>query len=169
MAKIYTDERVDLVDSQGVIQERSILRSEIHTFPHLYLQIVIAVLLNAEGEILVHQRSKNKSVNPGDVDVVCGAIMTGEDAIEAALREAEEETGLQPKSMAIVAQDLNVYNRYRYLLTGTVEGHPTADPNEAEWVRFMTVAELREKQISGELHFVKEFFDELEQVLEQDD
>lgn len=164
------DELVDLVDADGVIKKRGIPRSTTDSFPDLYLQIVIGVVLDSEGRVLVHKRSKSKRVNPGDVDHICGAVMTGETPEVATYREAMEETGIKPVNLRIVSQGVNKYKRYRYLLIGKSNDKPgQVDPAEVEWVRFIHPDQLRSQFSSGELNFVDEFFEDTELVLSKID
>jgi len=159
-------ELVDLVDASGKIQKSGIPRSEVELYPDLHMQIVIGVFLNKEGLLLVHQRSKTKKVNPGDIDHVCGGIISNETPIEAVIRESLEETGVKPINLKIVSQGINKYNRYRYLIAGESNEEPSqVDPTETEWAKFIPLDELREKQQSGELTFVDEFFEETELAL----
>ncbi len=131
-------ELVDLVDASGIIKKHSIPRSETDSYPDLHLQIVIAVVLDKEGRMLVHKRAQTKRVNPGDIDHVCGGVMSGETPEEAAEREAVEETGVKPLNLKIVAQGVNKYNRYRYLLLGESNDQPgEVNPAEVEWVRLI--------------------------------
>lgn len=154
-------ELVDLVDSLGVIRSRSVPRSEIDLYPNLHLQIVIGVVFDSRGRVLVHKRAKIKKVNPGDIDHICGGVMSGETPEIAAAREAKEETGIQPIRLRIIAKGINKYNRFRYLLVGEADGEPgDVDPNEVEWVQFIDPEELKQKSDSGQLTFVDEFFED---------
>lgn len=160
-------ELVDLVDSKGRIQKRGIPRTEAGMYSELYLQIAICVVFDDSGRILVHQRAKTKKINPGDIDHICGGIMSGETPEEAAMREALEETGIRPLNLKIVAHGINKYNCFRYLLAGKAGGEPaTVNPAEALWVRFMHVDELKAKQKSGEFTFVDEFFEDAELAIQ---
>ena len=154
-------ELVDLVDSSGNIQRRSIPRSETDLHPDLHLQIIIGIVFDEKGRILVQKRAQTKQVNPGDVDLVCGGILSGETPEEAFIRESQEETGVRPGSLMVIAKGVNKYNRYRYLVIGeSNDEHIQADPNEVEWVQFIHPDELRQKYESGELTFVDEFFED---------
>lgn len=156
-------ELVDLVDAYGVIQKQGIPRCDVNLYPNLHLQIVIGVIFNKEGRILVHKRAHKKEVNPGDIDHVCGGVMSGETSEEAFIRESLEETGVKPKNPRIVARGINKYNRYRYLLVGESNDKPGhINPTEVEWARFIHPDELRAKQNSGEFTFVNEFFEDTE-------
>ena len=154
-------EFVDLVDSLGIIRRKSVPRSETNSYPNLHLQIVIGVVFDKSGRILVHKRAMTKKVNPGDIDHICGGIMSGETPEIAAVREAKEETGIEPYKLRVVAKGINKYNRFSYLLVGRADGEPgSVDPNEVEWVRFIDLTELKRKNGTGELTFVDEFFED---------
>ena len=47
---------------------------------------------------------KSKKVNPGDIDHVCGGVVSGETPEQAVIRETEEETGLTPNNLKLVAK-----------------------------------------------------------------
>lgn len=165
MKKSSSFERVSLVDANGVIQKLSVLRSEIDQYPGLHLQIVIGVFLNTHGEVLVHKRAQCKKVNPGDIDHVCGAVMSCETTEQAILRETEEETGIIPKSLKLVTKGLNTHGRYRYLYSGTADGRPVVDETEADWVKFIHPNLLKQGFDNGEMSLVDEFFEDMETVL----
>lgn len=155
------DELIDLVDKTGKIIQAAVKRDDLAHHPDLHMQIVILVLLRDE-QVLVHARSRSKKVNPGDVDHVCGGISSGESPLEAAIREAYEETGVKPTNLHIVTAGVNEYNRYRYLLVGTPQGEPSVqEPGEVEWTDYITLPELYAKRENGELTFVDGFFDDL--------
>jgi 8-oxo-dGTP pyrophosphatase MutT (NUDIX family) len=155
-------ERVDLVDRDGVVQKAAIPRDEVDNYPDLHMQIVITVIFDGLGRVLVHQRSPKKKVNGGDIDHVCGGIVSGETPEAAAAREAYEETGVRPSNLRIVAQGINEYNRYRYLLVGEAHEEPNIiEPDEVAWVGYVQPSELRTKQASGELTFVDGFFEDI--------
>lgn len=159
-------EIIDLVDAGGLIKELNVAKISASDYPHLYVQIVIGVIFDPVGRILVHRRSLQKRVNPGDIDHVCGGVLAGETPESALLRESLEETGLQPSNVKLIARGVNKYNRFRYLLIGESAEDPVpGDPAEVEWVKFYDVNELREKNRNGDFTFVDEFFEETELAL----
>jgi 8-oxo-dGTP pyrophosphatase MutT (NUDIX family) len=104
-----------------------------------------------------------KSSEKGKIDHVCGSVISGETPEEAAIRESKEETGIDPNNVRIVDKGLNKYNRYRYLLVGKTDCLPGKfDPNEVEWVKFISLEKLRKDETSGEFKFVGEFFEDTE-------
>lgn len=159
-------ELVDLVDANGEIKEIGVPRNEIDKRLGHYLQIVIAVVFDESGKVLVQKRALTKSTCPGDLDHTCGAIKSGETPEEATTREALEETGLKFEDLKIIGQKLNGYSRYRYLIVGKSNGEPNSyDPNEVEWVKFISIEDLKSGQKTGKYTFVDDFFEDLELVL----
>ncbi|MFD9940358.1 NUDIX domain-containing protein [Nonomuraea sp. NPDC059023] len=158
-------ETVDLVDSGGRIAIPAIPRYDIGRYHDFYLQIVIVVIHNARGEILVHQRSLCKDVNPGDIDHVCGAIISGETPLDAARREVREETGVSLRELTLLSHGINSYGRYRYLLLGSTDEQPrqdSVDAQEVAWVGYDRPESLALKCSSGELTFTDGFFEDLQ-------
>jgi 8-oxo-dGTP pyrophosphatase MutT (NUDIX family)/GNAT superfamily N-acetyltransferase len=84
----------DVLDGEGnktgrVIERGEKLRSD------EYMMAVHVYLCNLQGEFLVQKRSMNKPILPGVWDVTGGAIVSGEEGYEAAIREVEEEVGIR--------------------------------------------------------------------------
>jgi 8-oxo-dGTP pyrophosphatase MutT (NUDIX family) len=53
------------------------------------------------GELLLTERAHDMRSHPGQVSFPGGSLDAGEDVVEAALREAEEEVGVDPRSVAV--------------------------------------------------------------------
>lgn len=53
------------------------------------------------GELLLTERAHDMRSHPGQVSFPGGSLDPGEDVVEAALREAEEEVGVEPSSVAV--------------------------------------------------------------------
>ena len=155
-------EFVDLVDSSGQIQKVCTPRENDKIPEGLFLQIVICVIFDKAGNVLVHKRANTKKVEAGYIDHVCGGITTGESPIDAVKRESKEETTLVPQNLKLLRQGVNKYGRYCYLFVGEADGEiGEIDKTEVEWVRFMSVDELRNAYIDNSLKFVHDFFDDL--------
>src|SRR5208337_1082031 len=70
-------------------------RSSIHGNPSLLHKVVHVLVFNGSGKLLLQKRSMNKDVAPGKWDTsVGGHVAPGEDTSAAALREMEEELGV---------------------------------------------------------------------------
>eukprot|EP00465_Bigelowiella_longifila_P013795 CAMPEP_0185257032 /NCGR_PEP_ID=MMETSP1359-20130426/6099_1 /TAXON_ID=552665 /ORGANISM="Bigelowiella longifila, Strain CCMP242" /LENGTH=184 /DNA_ID=CAMNT_0027841911 /DNA_START=219 /DNA_END=772 /DNA_ORIENTATION=+ len=68
------------------------------------IQCIYGSLDSKQGRVLVQRRSMNKDTNPGKLDVsAAGHIEVGDDSLDTAMREMDEELGLQ-----VVAKDLEL-------------------------------------------------------------
>jgi len=89
------DEYIDIVDSKGHPTGEIKLKSEAHQHG-LYHDTVHIWLYTKDGELLFQKRSNTKAIYPSLWDVsVAGHISAGETKIQSAIREVEEEIGLQ--------------------------------------------------------------------------
>lgn len=96
------DELIDLLDSKGVYTGKTALKSEAHRAGWFHPTVHVW-LYNTKGQILIQQRGSQKDVHPLLWDVsVAGHVSAGEKIPVAALREVEEEVGLQ-----LAANDLD--------------------------------------------------------------
>ncbi len=63
--------------------------------PEFYFKIVWILLLNENNEILIQKRSNNLKVHPGKWELSSsGHVNSGENELDAALRETKEEVGV---------------------------------------------------------------------------
>lgn len=156
-------EKVDIVDSLGNIQKYSVNKNKIDTYPLLHLQIVVACIFNDKGELLVQQRSFNKTTEPGKIDKVCGAVQSGETPEQTVIREAMEEAGVQLSKLQLIDTRINQYKRYRYLFVGFSNDEPKQmNPDEVVWSKFVFYEELLAKQESKVWLFVDDFFENVD-------
>ena len=60
-----------------------------------YRAVVHLIIFNSKGEMLIQQRSDNKKNWPSKWDIsVGGCVISGENSLEAMIRESKEELGL---------------------------------------------------------------------------
>jgi 8-oxo-dGTP pyrophosphatase MutT (NUDIX family) len=64
--------------------------------------VLIAVTERAEPGVLLTHRPETMRAHPGQVAFPGGKIDPGEDAVEAALREAHEELGIEPGDVRVI-------------------------------------------------------------------
>jgi len=159
-------ELIDFVDADGQVVRTGVQRDDAEAYQDAYMQIIVGVITNSLGEILVHERANTKSVSKNSVDLVCGGIQSGETPEQAFAREAEEEVRVRPDKVRRVAQGINEYGRYRYLLYGESNQEP-AEPDftEVNWIGWRSPKELKDASVNGSLKFVEGFFEDLELVL----
>lgn len=90
-----------------------------------YIQLHIIIQSNSnqneEYEYLVLQRNDKTKIYPNIWQVITGTIEKGETAIQTAIRELKEETGLTPVKMWALPMLAQFYERY----SDTVQFSPT--------------------------------------------
>ena len=84
----------DVIDEEGNKTGRVIERGD-ELREGEYMMSVHIYLCNLQGEYLLQKRSMKKTLLPGVWDVTGGAVISGEDGCEAALREVYEEIGIK--------------------------------------------------------------------------
>ncbi len=164
------DEYIDIVNDLGEPTYKTALKSEAHK-NGWYHNTIHLWLYTSKGEILLQQRSHKKVIYPLLWDVsVAGHIDAGETYIEAALRETEEEIGLQlkPESLSKIGVILHEssYNNgsiqdnefHQVYISELKVGVNTLIPQEEE-VEALKLVSLREfkallKQSESNSHFV---------------
>ena len=90
-------ELFDIIDENGDPTGQTIERSIAHAegIPHRTAHIWIIRRGNEKTEILLQKRSRNKDSFPGKFDTSsAGHIQAGDEPMESALRELEEELGI---------------------------------------------------------------------------
>ncbi len=89
------EELIDVLDENGNVTGEILTREQIHK-KGLCHRIVVIAIIDAQGNILMQQRSKNKAKNPGKWDVAAaGHVSSGQTSTEAAIRETLEEVGIK--------------------------------------------------------------------------
>ncbi len=89
------DELIDILDSNGNYTHKTAMKSEAHAKGWFHPTVHIW-FYTSKGEILIQQRSKNKDTHPLLWDVsVAGHIGAGEEIMNSAIREVQEEIGLR--------------------------------------------------------------------------
>lgn len=94
-------EYIDILDNQGNKLGISKSKSEVH-HSGLWHRVVHVWFLNSNNEILLQHRSKEKEVFPNVWDVsVGGHVSKGEDSNLSAIRETEEEIGINVSELSL--------------------------------------------------------------------
>lgn len=91
------DEVIDILDARGQYTGKTALKSEAHRLG-LFHPTVHIWFFTPAGQVLLQRRGKDKETHPLLWDVsVAGHIAAGEDILKAAVREVQEEIGLEIK------------------------------------------------------------------------
>ena len=103
-------------------------------------------IVNSRGEILLTLRAPEKHDLPNEWENTCGSVLAGETALEGALRELREETGIvaAPEELMLL-NERRVGNcfHHSYLLRRDVPVEAlTLQPGETVAARWVTLPEL---------------------------
>lgn len=132
-------ERFDVVDENDEVIAQA-TRAEVHA-RHLWHRAVHVMVFNKRGDLLLQQRSMFKDVHPGLWgSSVSGHVDSGEHYAEAAVRELDEEMGIQvitaPEEIARIAPcegtGWEFVRLYRMTHHGSVR-FPAAEVSAAVW------------------------------------
>lgn len=121
-------------------------RAQCHGNPALVHRVAHVLVVNAQGEVLLQQRSKHKDIQPGKWDTsVGGHLDPGEDYLAAARREMAEELGLVGLPLTFlyhsrIRNEIESENVATFLACHGGEVHP--NPQEIDQVRFWSGADI---------------------------
>ncbi len=96
-------ELVDVVDDDDIVV-RTVTRAEMRRDRLQHRAVAVAVF-GSDGRLLVHRRSDDKDVWPGQWDIAVGGVVAaGEGYGDAARRELAEELGVDVMSMQALGE-----------------------------------------------------------------
>lgn len=169
----YDEELVDIVNEKNqVIRKTS--RGQAHRRGLIHRALSV-LLLNSKGQILLQQRSANRSIHPLSWDLSTSEhVLAGETYEEAGERSVKEELGVWVKVKRVSETSLQkreyilkgkiVYeNEIVCMLIATHNGPFKLDPSEVNQVKFFSITEV-EKMVSDKIKFTPWFLDEWENV-----
>lgn len=169
----YDEELVDVVDEKNRIIGKA-TRGEAHKKGLIHRALSVLVI-NSKGELLLQQRSANRSIHALSWDLSTSEhVQAGETYEIAGERSLREELGIAGKVKP--AGKTSVQKRKYELKNETVfeneivmalitihEGPFKPDPNEVKQVKFFSIEEI-EKMLKSEKKFTPWFVDEWENV-----
>jgi isopentenyl-diphosphate delta-isomerase len=164
------EEYLDIIDERGNPTGKEKLKSEVHRDGDRHKTVHVWIL-NSRGELLIQRRSIVKQNQPNMWDIsYAGHISAGENSIDAAIREGEEELSLEIKKEQLrylftiknVPMELNngAYIDYElqdvYLLR-LINKNPifrlqSEEVTEVKWVSWKTLKQIIK---SGDAMFVE--------------
>ena len=105
-------EYVDILDMNGnKIGVKS--REEASKDKDIYRIVYLWIITNEK--ILIQQRSFNKKSNPGLWDcAVAGHVLSGENSVDAILREAKEELNLDLRDLELIYSNIGFDDKYQF-------------------------------------------------------
>ena len=160
------EEHFDVCSPLGVPTGEVLPRSEVHR-RGLWHRSSHLWLVNSRREVLLQQRHLGKETDPGRWDIaVAGHLSAGQTPLEAMVREAREELGLDvdPASLTFLGATSKEYvgagfadREWQHLFAGVWNGDPGAlvlQPDEVIAVRWMSVGEYRRMLETGDDGYV---------------
>ncbi|MFA5358548.1 MAG: NUDIX domain-containing protein [Patescibacteria group bacterium] len=167
--KILSMEYFDILDKDGNPTGRIKPRDDVHRDGDWHASTHLWII-NSKQELLIQKRSPEKESHPNLWDISsAGHVPAGTDIITSAVREAEEELGIDvdPKKMeflfrlpvqAVLNNGTFINNEYNdvFLTTMDVETKDmTLQSEEVSEVKFIPWRELEKIIAAGDLGFVK--------------
>ena len=152
---VYTKERKNTGKTCIRGEQGDLLEDEFH------LWIMVWIKNPKTGKYLVSQRAADKDTDPLKWETVAGHAVSGENSLDAALREVYEEVGitLQPENATILATKVALtYDGCRhnwigdsyYFETTEEPDLPKATTKEVVQTKWLTVPEMREMYNHGD-------------------
>ncbi len=152
------EEYFDVLNEQGKKTGKTKLRAEVHCDGDWHRAADIFII-NPSGEVLLQRRSSIKDSYPDMWDISCGGhLEAGDSSREAAVRELQEELGLdvRPEELKLVLADYktskrvsdtfinNSFNDLYILHSDTPISEMVLQESEVAEVKFFTPNELKQ-------------------------
>lgn len=138
------DEQVALFDAEGRVvgsAPRSVVRAS-----NLHHGATAIVVRDRHRRLYVHRRTPTKDVYPGLLDFCAGGVIqAGEEPTESAVREAEEELGVNGVPLLPVAQDRysdSQTSYHAFLFVADYDGPIRWQPEEVAWGGWVPLGDL---------------------------
>ena len=144
---------LDLLALENHLSRRSRRILEIPDFRRA--AVLVAILLEPEPSLILTQRTSTLSTHSGQIAFAGGSLDASETPIQAALREADEEIGLEPKHVRVLGLLNDVWTPAGFHVTpvvGIVSSQAQLKPNPAEVAKLLVVpiADLRFIEVTYE-------------------
>ena len=96
---LYTENRIKTGETH--IRGHKLPKDRYHLVVHVWIK-------NSEGKYLISKRSKTRIRDPLKFETVGGAVLKGENSLQAAIRETQEEVGinLNPSNGRLIYSEL---------------------------------------------------------------
>jgi 8-oxo-dGTP pyrophosphatase MutT (NUDIX family) len=161
-------ELCDIVDESGNRTGRVAPRGSALS-PGEFFSVVHVWIRDEFGNYLIQQRAFDRPSDPGIWAITAGYVLAGEDSLSGAIREVEEELGIQLSPARLKRFDRHVLeNRLEDIWLADIPrssmGTPTSGPEVADW-KWVSKVEL--EQMAGRNDFFRySYFDDILSVME---
>ena len=150
---LYTENRIKTGETH--IRGNPLPKNRYHLVVHVWIK-------DSKGRYLISQRSKTRKVNPLKFESTAGAVLKGENSLQAAIRETKEELGidLNPSMGKLIFSEVRkeldgiVFNDIKDVWLFNYDGEAdlkNATTHEVESAKWMTIDEIYELYDSGEM------------------
>ena len=144
---------LDLLALENFLSSRSRRILEIPDFRQA--AVLVAILLEPEPSLILTKRTSTLSTHSGQIAFAGGSLDANETPTQAALREADEEIGLEPKHVRVLGLLNDVWTPAGFHVTpvvGIVSSQAQLKPNPAEVAKLLVVpiADLRFIEVTYE-------------------
>lgn len=155
-------ELLDVVDENGNCTGQILDRKKIHERNLLHWEVAILVV-NDLGQTLLQKRSVNKKSNPNKWGACSGHVDAGENPVNAAIRELDEELGLkcQIDDLHVLKEkevNMNTSNsairNYYYIFSNKKEDEFIIQSEELSEVKWYSIDEIIQKVKDGSNEFL---------------
>lgn len=161
-----TEELWDLYDKDRKLTGETMHRGA--TVPQgLYHIVISAWIKNSDGKYLMSKRSMNKGWCPGMWETTGGAVDAGETSLDAAVREINEELGIEVNPdkgklvKTIVSEGLQeFYDVWMFESDASIDDIKM-QPEEVDDVKWMSPDEIDELWNNGKLHVLLDYYKEI--------
>jgi len=138
--------RVGVERVRAALAERGPAKRSLVEMPGVRASAVLVPLFEQDGEawVILTRRAQHLRSHKGEVSFPGGGQDPGEDLRQTALREAHEETGLDPSTVEIIGEldHLTTISSRSFIVpyVAVLPGRPDLHPNEAEVERILYVS-----------------------------
>ena len=141
----------------------SIVKREAHVNPSRYHRSAWIFIFNSQKQIVLQQRSLNKSLFPGLWDMVGGHQIFGNTIDQTAHQELKEEMGIDTD---LFLKETGLYqnqwqSEFHYLYYGFHDGPYKFDPNEVADVKVFDCQKLLDHEYDLEYPIMEHVFEQL--------
>ena len=116
--------------------------------------VLVGLTLEADPRVLLTVRSSELPTHQGQISFPGGSLEPGEDAVQAAVREAHEEVGLAPQAVQVLGMLDDVCTPFRFHVTPVLARLPAelslTPTAEVAEILLPRLSELRASQPRGE-------------------
>ena len=158
----------DIVDESGNRTGRVAPRGSVLS-PGEFFPVVHVWIKDEFGNYLIQQRAFHRPSDPGVWAITAGYVLAGEDSLSGAIREVEEELGIQLSPSHLKRFDRHAMeNRVEDIWLADISrssmSTPALGPEVADW-KWVSKVEL--EQMAGRNDFFRySYFDDLLSVME---